>query len=47
METKEFFQFEIIIDVLALSASFEYPYVMDQRPLQIFNSFSAETDFRR
>ena len=49
MKTKYFFfQFENSINILVLSASFEYlPYVMGVRSLYIFNSFSVGIDIRR
>ena len=48
METKGFFQFEIIINVwLALSASLEFLCCLRSLDLSIImvNSFSAEIDF--
>ena len=44
METKGFFQFEIIIHVLVIHLN---TYVMGLRLLFILNSFGGEVDFRR
>ena len=45
MEARGFFQFKIIINVLA--SYFLNTYIMGLRPLYILNSFSAGIDFRR
>ena len=49
METKGFFQFGIIL-IICISQLFLLhlnTYAMGLRPLEMFNSFGAGTDFRR
>ena len=45
METKGFFQFDVVMNVLASSFTFEYVWVYTQD--KYFKYFSAKTDFKR